>query len=220
MAKTVFLPGAGGRSDFWLPVCDLLTPGEQAVRFGWPGFGDEPPDPAIRSLTDLPRFVLDRVEGGFNLVAQSMGGVVALQIALAAPERVRRLVLCGTSGGVDFGSIEREDWRVEYLSELPESTPRWFVDDRTDITARLGEVAVPVLLLWGGDDRVVPPAAGRLLAGLLSNARIVVIPGGGHDVAVTKADEVASYIRAFLGQSDRDIASASEARLPPAAPSR
>lgn len=194
----MFLPGAGGRRAFWQPVCDLLDFGSDAIRFGWPGFGDEPLDPGVHTLGDLTRFVLDRIDGEFNLVAQSMGGVVALQIALNAPERVRRLVLCATSGGIDFGAIEREDWRPDYLREMPESTPRWFVDDHTDVTPRLSEITIPALLIWGADDRIVPPAAGRLLAGLLPDARIVVIPGAGHDVAQTKAHAVAKEIAGFV----------------------
>lgn len=198
MTKTVFLPGSGGSRSFWEPACAHLALGDDEVRLGWPGFDDEPIDPNVHDLSDLARFVLDRIEDQFNLVAQSMGGVVALQVALAAPEQVRRLVLCATSGGVDFGDIDVEDWRPAYLREMPESTPRWFVDDRTDVAGRLGEIATPALLIWGGEDRIVPPAAGRLLAGLLPDARIVVISGAGHDVAVTHAAEVAAHIRAFL----------------------
>jgi len=198
LTRTVFLPGAGGRRSFWQPVADHLALGAETVLLGWPGFGDEPLEPSIQHLSDLTGWVLDRIEGEFDLVAQSMGGVVALRIALEAPERVRRLVLCGTSGGVDFGSIEREDWRPGYLREMPESTPRWFVDDRTDITSRLSGIPAPALLLWGAGDRIVPPAAGRLLTSLLPNARLVVVADAGHDVAVTKAQEVAEHIQAFL----------------------
>jgi pimeloyl-ACP methyl ester carboxylesterase len=206
VTKTVFLPGAGGRRSFWQPVCGLLALGEEEVRFGWPGFGDEPLVPGVRSLSDLAGYVLDRVTGDFNLVAQSMGGVVALQIALRAPERARRLVLCATSGGVDFGDVEREDWRPEYLREMPEAMPRWFVDDRTDVTAQLDEIEAPVLLVWGAEDRIVPPAAGRRLAALLPNARLVVIEGADHDVAVTNAEEVARHISAHLHAPSDNIA--------------
>jgi pimeloyl-ACP methyl ester carboxylesterase len=44
----------------------------------------------------------------------------------------------------------------------------------------------------------VPPAAGELLADLLPDARLIVIPDAGHDVAVTNAAEVAAAMRAFL----------------------
>jgi pimeloyl-ACP methyl ester carboxylesterase len=200
LAKTIFLPGAGGQRSFWQPVCNFLGLGSDEVRMGWPGFGDEPVDPGIHGLSDLVGYVLQRVPGDINLVAQSMGGVVALQIALQQPERIRRLVLCGTSGGVDFKLIDRQDWRPAYLAEMPETSPRWFIDDRTDITDRLSEITMPARLIWGGEDRIVPPAAGRLLADLLPYARIVVVAGAGHDVAVTKPNEVAGHIATFLSE--------------------
>jgi 2-hydroxy-6-oxonona-2,4-dienedioate hydrolase len=192
------LPGAAGLRSFWEPVAAILDLGPDALLLGWPGFGDEPAAPAVRGLGDLTGWVLDRVEGELNLVAQSMGGVVALSVALEAPERVRRLVLCATSGGVDFGGVGREDWRAAYLREMPDATPRWFVDDRTDVTARLAEVRAPALLVWGSEDRIVPPAAGRRLEQLLPDSRMEVVSGGGHDVARTHAPKVAACIGPFL----------------------
>ncbi len=44
--------------------------------------------------------VLDTVPGPFALAGYSMGGRIALHVALAAPERVQRLVLIGASPGL------------------------------------------------------------------------------------------------------------------------
>src|SRR5947209_12804753 len=103
MPPIVYLPGAGGTVTFWKPIAERLAKvgAGPAVRFGWPGFGDEPPDDGIRSVADLVAWVVERIPPGpCDLVAQSMGGVVAALIALEHADRVRRLVLCATSGGV------------------------------------------------------------------------------------------------------------------------
>jgi 2-hydroxy-6-oxonona-2,4-dienedioate hydrolase len=42
-----------------------------------------------------------------------MGGVVAMMVALARPERVRRIVLTATSAGIDVTPFSSEDWRPE-----------------------------------------------------------------------------------------------------------
>ncbi len=165
---------------------------------GWPGFGDEPANPRITSLTDLVDFVLDRIDEPVDIVAQSMGGVVATLLTLQEPALVNSLVLCGTSGGIDLTAFETEDWRPDYLSELPETAPRWFVDDCTDIEARLSEITQPVLLLWGEADTIVPPAVGRRFAELLPDARLVMLPGGSHAVGREQPDLVAQHIAAFL----------------------
>ena len=129
MPPIVYLPGAGGTVTFWKPVAERLTNAGlgPAVRFGWPGFGDEPPDDRIRSVADLVAWVLARMPPGpCNLVAQSMGGVVAALIALEHAERVRRLVLCTTSGGIDVASLGAADWRPGYRAEMSH-VPDWFV---------------------------------------------------------------------------------------------
>ena len=201
MNRVAFLPGAGGQRAFWQPVTQCLGLGDDAILFAWPGFGDEPPDPAIERLNDLAAYCIERLPGPVDLVAQSMGGVVALQIALSRPDMVRRLVLCGTSGGIDMSRFGAEDWRSAYTAEyLPsfEHAPSWFVDDRGDISAALPAIAAPTLLLWGADDRISPPAVGEYLATLLPDSRLVTVPGGTHAVATEKPEEVAAHIASFL----------------------
>jgi pimeloyl-ACP methyl ester carboxylesterase len=50
---------------------------------------------------DLVRLVEAELTEPSTLVAQSMGGIVAVRVALRQPTQVRRLVLVATSGGVD-----------------------------------------------------------------------------------------------------------------------
>jgi pimeloyl-ACP methyl ester carboxylesterase len=76
--------------------------------------------------------------------------------------------------------------------------PRWFVEDRTDLAARLGEVRAPALLLWGDADPLSPLAVGEALRRRLPDARLEVVPGGSHSFAEERADEVAERIRRFL----------------------
>ena len=202
MARVAFLPGASGKRDYWRPVAERLDPRNELHLLAWPGFGDEPPDAKVTSLTGLVDYCVKQLPEPANVVAQSMGGVVALLLALQQPKLVRRLVLCGTSGGIDMSLFDAEDWRETYVREyLPtiEQAPTWFVDDRTDLTDQLRKVQAPTLLLWGAEDKVSPPAVGGYLQKLLPNAWFQTIPGGSHSVAAEKPDEVARRIGSFLG---------------------
>jgi pimeloyl-ACP methyl ester carboxylesterase len=49
-----------------------------------------------------------------------------------------------------------------------------------NLEARLGEISVPVLVITGDDDRIVPTADSVRLAGELPNATLVVVPECGH----------------------------------------
>lgn len=200
--KLIFLPGASGNTQFWCPVAGRLSTAVQKIHVGWPGFGDTPYSPDVASLDDLVARVSAEIEGPSALVAQSMGGIVAVRVALEHPELITHLVLSVTSGGVDMADLGAQDWREAFAAENP-TLPRWFVDDRTDLTSRLGELRMPVLLLWGGADPISPPCVGQRLAQLIPQAQLHVFPDGGHDVGSTHSSAVAGLIDEHLASGDR-----------------
>lgn len=55
-------------------------------------------------------------------------------------------------------------------------------NDGVNLTVRLGEIAVPTLIVHGTADRTVPSEYGHDLAREIANAEIVTIEGAGHDV--------------------------------------
>jgi pimeloyl-ACP methyl ester carboxylesterase len=196
-AKLLFLPGASGNTEFWKPVAaHLRHPGARAF-VAWPGFGGVPADPGVRGVSELVARVVREITGPVDLLAQSMGGVIAVRAALERPALVRHLVLSVTSGGVDMAALGAEDWRVEHRRRNP-GAPSWFVDEREDLTKRLPEIEVPVLLLWGDADPISPVAVGRRLAELFPRADLVVVPGGTHDLVLERAAEIAPRIEAHL----------------------
>jgi len=195
-----FLPGAGGSASFWRPVSDRLGLAEDRHFFAWPGLGNEPADPDVRGIEDLVGRVVDALAAAAEpsvLVAQSMGGYIAMKAALAAPERVRRLVLTVTSAGVPMGELGASNWRESYRASFPRAAA-WIADPTEDLSARLPYVTAPCLLLWGDSDPISPVAVGERLLALLPDARLHVVAGADHDLAITHAAEVAPLIRTHL----------------------
>ncbi len=200
MHKVLFLPGVGADPDFWRPVGHCLPKDWGKLYIGWPGLGGQAHDPAVQSFEDLIRYAQRHVgvrEGPVDIVAQSMGGAIALQLALRRPSLVRRLVLVATSGGLDVASLGAEDWRPEYAKAFPRAAP-WILDARPDYTPDLSEVAQPTLLLWGDADPISPIAVGERLRDILPNAELHIVKGGAHNLALTHANEVAPLIRAHI----------------------
>jgi non-heme chloroperoxidase len=69
----------------------------------------------------------------------------------------------------------------------------------TDFTDDLKAIEVPVLLLHGDDDQVVPIADSALIGiKLLKNGTLKVYPGYPHGMATTHADEINADILAFI----------------------
>ena len=114
------------------------------------------------------------IEAPVDLVGQSTGGVVALRVALERPDAVRRLMLIATSGGVDMQRLGAADWRAEYVRRFPAARTS-IIQQRPDLTDRLGDVRAPTLLIWGDADAISPPAVGHHLAKLLPHAELIVI---------------------------------------------
>lgn len=198
MTKILFLPGAGASPDFWKPVGALLPADRPKEYFGWPGLGDQPHDPAIKSIDDLVRMVAARMDGPVDLVAQSMGGGVASRLAIERPQNVRRLVLTVTSAGVDMAGLGASDWREDYRKSFPRAAA-WITDSRSASPLPVEKIAAPTLLLWGDADPISPVAVGRHLQSRIPDAHLHVVAGGDHDLARTHVTEVAPLIARHLG---------------------
>ena len=69
----------------------------------------------------------------------------------------------------------------------------------TDFTEDLKAIDIPVLLLHGDDDQVVPIADSALLGiNLLKHGQLKVYPGYPHGMATTHADEINADILAYI----------------------
>jgi non-heme chloroperoxidase len=69
-----------------------------------------------------------------------------------------------------------------------------------DFRADLATISVPVLVIHGDQDRVLPyEATSRRLPAVLKNARFTLIAGGPHAIIWTHADEVNQALLQFIG---------------------
>jgi pimeloyl-ACP methyl ester carboxylesterase len=161
--------------------------------------GNQPALPSVQGFDDLVAMVLAEMTKPCDLIAQSLGGVVAVKAALARPDRVRRLVLAVTSGGVPVRALGGGDWRKDYFRSFPNAA-RWIGELSEDLSDQLQGVMAPTLLLWGDSDSISPVDVGRLLKTLLPNAELRIVSGADHDLARTHPQIVAELIERHLGE--------------------
>jgi 2-succinyl-6-hydroxy-2,4-cyclohexadiene-1-carboxylate synthase len=101
----VLLHGFGGTSRTWdLVVGHLSTERYRPLALDLPGHGELADAPRPITFEACVASVLERAPERFALVGYSMGGRIALHVALAAPARVRRLVLVGVTAGIEDDS--------------------------------------------------------------------------------------------------------------------
>lgn len=199
-ASYLFLPGITGDGDFWRPVFERLTGSGASTFFSYPGLGAQPASSAVNGAADLLALAeshLLALPWPVVVVAQSMGGVLGVQLAHRHPDRMSRLVLVATSGGFDVQRHGAVDWRGDFVRRFPD-TPSWALAPAPDLTPLLKSLRLPVLLIWGDRDEISPLAAGRHLASLIKTAEMRVVPGGDHGLALQFPGQVAALIEAFV----------------------
>lgn len=72
---------------------------------------------------------------------------------------------------------------------------------RFDVTARLGEIAIPFLAIAGADDVVTPAAQHQRLARAVTNGRFAVLRGVGHLAPLEDAVRTAALLREHFSRA-------------------
>ena len=141
----LFLHGFGGDLDNWLFNLDPLADTYTVVALDLPGHGQTTPRLAGSTLAEMAGFVtrfLDAVDiGQAHVVGHSMGGGIAAQLAVDAPQRVLSVALVSpvgfgdevnnayTEGFVSARSRRELKPVIELLFANPDRVSRQMLDD-------------------------------------------------------------------------------------------
>jgi 3-oxoadipate enol-lactonase len=143
----------------------------------------------------------------------SLGGMVAQEMAIRFPDRVRGLILGATSpGGLsavwpDSGTVLSSIFantgglgRGTVTHPLGAWAQAWAATLH-DSGSRLGRIRAPTLVLHGDCDGLVPVGNARLLARRIPRAELVILAGEGHFFAFEQAEAVADIVMDWLDTS-------------------
>jgi pimeloyl-ACP methyl ester carboxylesterase len=127
----------------------------------------------------------------FTLLGSAYGANVALQLALHAPERIRALILLAPT------ALRLEQRRADGgLSPSADGSLG------PEIERQLAGLTLPVLVLFGVEDRVVPPETGRIYRERLPNCRYALVAGAGHALEDDQPELVASAVSDFMDRPE------------------
>lgn len=103
----LLLPSAAGRAAEYHTLISLLENTAHVFALDYPGFGQSDALTKIQSCADLAGFV-DEWRSALGLkscdiAGFSMGGWIALFMALSQPEKIKRLILIASAAGRDSG---------------------------------------------------------------------------------------------------------------------
>lgn len=91
-----------------------------------------------------------------------------LNAAWHDPSKITPDIIAGYTRPLQAEDWDRALWELTLASQ------------ELDLTARLGELKMPVLVVTGDDDRIVPAAETVRLAGEIAGAELKVVPACGH----------------------------------------
>lgn len=231
----LMIMGYAGTMDVWDPVLvDRLADHYQLIMFdnrnvGFSSTSSEEVSISLMAKDSIGLLNALGVESA-HVFGWSMGTVIAQEMALSHPEKIRKLVLYGAA--CDGEPVMEALKRFEGLTPKQFAAllfPKEWAEANPDIYAQLPVPASPatpeaiarqhqalsewpgtadrlpgldkdVLLVVGEEDFVTPPAQGEKMMGLIQGAWLVRYKGAGHWLMYQTPEGLSSSTIDFLGQ--------------------
>ena len=247
----VLIHGTSASLHTWEGWARALRGQRRVISLDLPGFGLSGPwggayADAHYDGAAWTRFVLDLLDQlgvqRFVVAGNSLGGEIAWRLAIAAPQRVQRLILVDAAGyafepesvplGWRLARLPGAAWLGQYLLPRaliaqglhavygdPARVDAALIDRYYELTlregnraalaqrlrdldrgrdeARIATLRLPTLILWGGRDRLLPPATAQRFHTDIAGSRLAVFDALGHVPQEEDAAATAAAVAAF-----------------------
>ena len=226
----LFIHGAGGSTLSWAFQIKHFERTHTVVLVDLPGHGTSE-GPSLTSITGyadaLKKALDDNAVTSAFIVGHSMGGAVAIDLAMRYPALARGIVLVGTGARLKvypeilegilkekektarmiidtafspaFPAGLKEKVFTEYMKNDAETVFNDFMAcDGFNVMDRVNSVSIPTLVICGTEDRFTPVKYSQYLAGSIPGAELKLIEGAGHMVMIERPDEFNKAIDTFV----------------------
>ena len=230
----LFLHGIRGNRRNWAAQIEFFSRRFKAAAWDARGYGDsddyEGPLQFEYFTGDVMRVAEHFKAQKLHLVGLSMGGRIARNVALRAPERVRSLVLISSNPGFDAMSpesvkrfvTERRTRTPQTLAKLLGSrASRAAYDELLDSVARIHDasyqktleasvaqdraapierISCPTLVIAGEEDTVYPPELAEEMARRIPGAELLMLERTGHLANLEQPDRFNKAVFDFVSR--------------------
>jgi len=230
----VFILEAGGNSLLWKRTLSFLSGEGTAIAVNLPGHpsGEVTCKSAADYSEAVHSFIAERGIRKPAVCGHSMGGAIALTLALDHPEDLGSLILMDTGAklGVNPELVEglrdqplraiekmitpwsfhslsldaaREGRTALSISNLPVFLNDYLACDGFDVRARLPQIAARTLIICGESDRMTFPRWSHFMRANILASSAFFIRDAGHMVPLEKPQLCAQLIQSFLSGPSR-----------------
>lgn len=224
--KLVFLHGAGGDGSIFAAQTGAFA---NSVALNLPGHSR---DGFCDSISAFADDIAQQLEfAGFDevvLAGSSMGGAIALELALRKHPSVKGIALLGSGAKLRvapaiFDAIDADfpaaaTLLAGYFFAAPtelqlkssvalmlsigqkQTKADFQACNAFDVADRVNEIRIPLLALTGERDVMTPPKFADFLADRVPGAQTRIVPGAGHLLFIERPAETNEALRAFVSQ--------------------
>jgi pimeloyl-ACP methyl ester carboxylesterase len=229
----VFIHGAGDSAQFWQLQLEQLQLEYQVYAIDLPGHGQRPDTLAEEAtVQDYTQATYQVIEDELHLnrpiiVGHSLGGAIALTMALEYGSELSGLILINTGARIrvhpnllEAARTAPEQARLQLVDlsvakTIASSATQAVVKEQAplaptilyrdllacnafDCMTRLHEIALPTLIVCGSEDRATPVKYSHYLHEHIAGSALRIIPNAGHYVPREQPETVNETIREWL----------------------
>lgn len=223
--RPIFIHGSGGGIESWEHQEPRF---DGCMAIGLPGHPAGAPLRSVGGYAEWVGAAISDVPGPNVLVGHSLGGAIALQVALNEPDLVAGLVLVASGARIPVPAALAESARADVATEARRLlTKGWHAIDPItleeeaervarvggetlaldyeacaawDVTDRLNEVGVPTLVMVGDEDVLTPPARSEELVRGIQGAILTRVPGAAHWLMKEQPEMFDRMLTGFLAR--------------------
>ncbi|MDC3415129.1 alpha/beta hydrolase [Aquibacillus sp. 3ASR75-11] len=218
----LFIHGAGGTASKWRSLRKKLN-NEENQYINLPG-RDQIQDQSTSTISDLADYIKSQINDDVIIVGHSMGGLVSVDVASSNPH-VKGVVLINSHftlpvhpkileslkqevfpdglfyasyhKGTDQKLLKEEKKEIELVSI--QRTYRDFkaCDDYKEGKEKFTKIDVPLMCVYGNEDRMVPREVSKEVKELKPNADVSVVNDCGHYLMLEQPEALANLLNNF-----------------------
>jgi 2-phosphoglycolate phosphatase len=232
--KILFIHGSGWNTHMWYSQSDYLKSSMEVMLVDLPGHGESSSDgcDSVEKYRDaVYEMIREHAFGKCYIAGHSLGGAIAISLALSYPDILKGIILIGTGARLRVlpqileGIINDKENTVRNIGELAFSKKKpsalksqaiyetmkckaeiihkdFFACNQFNVMDTVNSIATPALIICGTDDALTLPKYSLYLHEAIKDSRLTLIEDAGHMVMMEKPMEVNKAIEEFVKDED------------------